>query len=626
MASIFNALNIGYSGLNAAQIGIDVTGHNLANAETEGYTRQRVVNAAAIPVSLTPGDRGNGVTVTEIARVFDAFVYDRYMDTAQNKAYSDFNTQLMETLSTYFPDIEGVGVKFDMQEYFNLWQTFADNPDNISVKTALAQQTQTMSQHIQQTREQVRSLQEQVDEQLETAINEVNRIGREIADLNASIAETEAGGIDNANDLRDQRNLLELSLSKLIGADVFGGGIVSKTHVGPHATTTQDNYNVLIGGFNFIDGATFHPIGISSDSNPEGFNELYYERQDGVRIPFESAVKSGKVGAILDLRGSDLDEVTGIPQNGTLQNVLNRLDAFAAGLIESTNNLYARSATVSTQSNVTGLDPHVSLIDDSSVNINEGSFDIVVYDIDGNEAARRTINITPITVMDDSDTTPPDGTVNSIIGQIRAAVDDNADNNITNDINSLVNASYSASGVLSIDVQSPADGYTFAIEDNLNGGFSSGTNFAGAIGLQRFFDGDDAHDIGLRSEFQRDPSLISAHGVNVSGNNEVALSMVQLQFEEVSATVGGVTTTDTLYGFYDSVATYVGSTTNAAITGNETITAQFNAVEQEYFSISKVSIDEELTNLIKYQTAYGAAAKVITTIDQMMNTLLGIKQ
>ena len=77
---------------------------------------------------------------------------------------------------------------------------------------------------------------------------------------------------------------------------------------------------------------------------------------------------------------------------------------------------------------------------------------------------------------------------------------------------------------------------------------------------------------------------------------------------------------------FDITATYVGTSTNSAILRNETVTTQFNATQMEYYSVSKVSIDEELTNLIKYQTSYGAAAKVITTIDQMMETLLGIKR
>jgi flagellar hook-associated protein 1 len=81
-----------------------------------------------------------------------------------------------------------------------------------------------------------------------------------------------------------------------------------------------------------------------------------------------------------------------------------------------------------------------------------------------------------------------------------------------------------------------------------------------------------------------------------------------------------------MYGMFDITSTYVGISANSATSRNETVSTQFNATQMEYFSVSKVSIDEEMTNLIKYQTSYGAAAKVITTVDQMMQTLLGIKQ
>ncbi|MDX1295888.1 MAG: flagellar basal body rod C-terminal domain-containing protein, partial [Sulfurimonadaceae bacterium] len=169
-------------------------------------------------------------------------------------------------------------------------------------------------------------------------------------------------------------------------------------------------------------------------------------------------------------------------------------------------------------------------------------------------------------------------------------------------------------------------GMTFAIEDQTVSGFSTGTNFAGAMGLHRFFDGSDGKDIDLKREFKIDPSLINGYSVPQEGNNSVAQDMVQLQFEKVKVHNGFTVTNDTLYGYFDTTATYVGSTTNTAIVQNDALTAQFNAIELEYASISKVSIDEEMTNLIKYQTAYGAAAKVITTIDQMMDTLLGIKR
>lgn len=625
MASIFNSLHVGYSGLNAAQISIDTTGHNISNAETEGYTRQRVNTSAAHPVTISPGLRGNGVEVDSILRVFDSFVYDRYTSTATDKEYSDFTRETMETLSTYFPEIEGVGVKAEMQAYFNMWQSFADDPDNEALRVALAEQTKSLTQSIQQTYAQVSELQSEMNRQLVVSVDELNRIGSEIADLNLSIEEAELAHLDNANDLRDERDLLELSMAKLVGTDVFGGRVVSDMSTDSQLSERSGHYNIHVEGFNLVDGTTFHPIGITNGDNPAGFHDLYYERQDAVRIPIATEIKNGKIGALLDLRGSALDSASGIPEDGTLQGVLDQLDSFAAGLIESTNNVYAQSATERMQSNGLEIDPEEPLMN-SGLHLQTGTFEIVAYDLDGKESARRTIDISASTVMDDSLLNPPSGTGNSIVGQINAQVDDNDDNNSGNDIDSILNVDFGG-GMLTLSVDNKFDGYTFAIEDTQQTDeFASGTGFAGAIGLSRFFDGSAADSIELRSEFKDDPSKISAHRAPTDGNDEVALSMVQLQFETVSFPDKNSTDTDTLYGFYDAVVTNVGSKTNSAIVSNESITAQFNAVETEYFSVSKVNIDEELTNLIRYQTAYGAAAKIITTIDEMMNTLLGIKQ
>ena len=96
MASIFNALHIGYSGLSAAQVGINTTGHNISNAENDGYTRQRVIATAATPLTTNPGNVGNGVEIQTIKRVFDNFVFDRYTDTYAQKEYTDFEKSTLE--------------------------------------------------------------------------------------------------------------------------------------------------------------------------------------------------------------------------------------------------------------------------------------------------------------------------------------------------------------------------------------------------------------------------------------------------------------------------------------------------------------------------------------------------
>ncbi|MEA3228506.1 MAG: flagellar basal body rod C-terminal domain-containing protein, partial [Campylobacterota bacterium] len=260
----------------------------------------------------------------------------------------------------------------------------------------------------------------------------------------------------------------------------------------------------------------------------------------------------------------------------------------------------------------------------------EGSFDLVVYDLDGNVAASRTINIDYATVM-----TGESGS-NSIEAQISKSNDDNSNNSANDDIDDFFehgfNFSHSEDGSLrlelSIDAISQSEGYSFSIKDNLpDEKFSSGTNFAGALGMSRLFDGDSADNIRLSSDLATRPTLLSASATAVDGDNSLALAMMQHQFESFDVHVGDKETFNTTaYGMFDIVATSVGTAANAAITNNETISTQFNAIELEFFSTSKVSVDEEMTNLIKYQASYSAAAKIITTVDQMMQTLLGIKQ
>jgi flagellar hook-associated protein 1 FlgK len=625
MASMFNTLGIGYSALNAAQVGISTTGHNISNAENEGYTRQRVVTAAATPISSRPGQVGNGVEVTDIKRVFDNFVFDRYTAISSSKEYSDYEAKTLDQLSSYFPEIDGVGIKADLQEFYNMWQTMADNPDNDAIKVALAKQTQTLSEHIRQSQSQISSLQMQVNEEMIVNVNEVNALAKELAGINVAIDTAESGGAYSANDLRDKRNVIERSLARLIGSDVNSGQLQSNIQIDSSSNTKTGSYTLSVNGFNIVDGNTYHPIHATKDNSPSGFYELSYERQDGTLIPLEEVISGGKIGAILDLRGGTLDTTSGLPSDGIIQNALSGLDAFASTLIESINNLYAATATTSMQSNTLKINPANTLAN-SSLNIKEGSFNVIVYDIDGNKVATRNITIDSATTMN--------GATNSIQSQITASTtDDNADGNANNDVDDFVNFSYpplvdgQSALNLSLNPTAKSQGYTFAIEDVFTDAtFSSGTNFAGALGLNGFFQGKDGSDINLKHEFQQNATLIKAGASPASGDNTVALQIMQHQFEKFDFKVGDKTYNSTAYGMFDIVATEVGVASNSATARNETISTQFNATQMEYFGVSKVSIDEEMTNLIKFQTSYGAAAKIITTIDQMMQTLLGIKQ
>jgi len=626
MPSIFNSLGIGYSGLSVAQQGIDTTSHNISNVDSDGYTRQRMVSEAATPISMRPGQVGNGADVQTIKRVFDNFVFDRYNSLSADKEYSDFEKQTLEELSSYFPEIDGVGIKSDLQEFYNMWQTFADNPDNTSIKLALAKQSESLATHIKSTQDQILSLQSQLNDQLSVNINEVNDLAKELAELNKQIDVAEAGDQYSANDLRDKRNVIERSLSRLIGAEVNQGVLESNMQIDSNSNTRTGSYTLNINGFNIVDGATYHPIKLQQDTNKYGFYDVFYERQDGSLIPMAEKIDNGKVGSILSLRGSSIDTTSGMPRDGILQNVVSEFDAFSKGLIEATNNLYAQGATTSMNSNILEMNSANALLS-SNYNINKGSFDIKIYDVDGNEVASRNIKI------DDATTMTGVAGSDSIEAQIKAQKDDNDDGSANNDIDDYIQFNWATSATgdnsleLRMDSMYASKGYTFCISDNTDeGGFASGTNFAGALGLSRFFDGHNARDMDLNNTLKENPTIIRAGYSSTAGDNRIALDMVQQQFEKYDFQVDTVEYNSTMYGMFDTIATEVGTETNRAILRNDTVTVQFNSSEAEYASVSKVSIDEEMTNLIKYQTSYGAAAKVITTIDQMMQTLLGIKQ
>ncbi len=620
--SLFSTLNTGYSGLSASETAMDVTGHNIANANNDYYTRQRVITSASTPLEATPGGIGTGVTVTQIARIHDEFVYSRLKSSSNSLSYDQYSQDKLNEVAKYFPDLDDLGIASDLKNYFNAWNDFASNTNEGSQKIALVQSASTLSTNLSDTRNTLRKLQDSLNNELKSNIDEVNAIGEQIAKLNKDINRVESVDPNRANDLRDQRDKLELTLSKMLSFSVFKGDITSVNTVDSHMTDQGIAYHMNIAGGSFVDGATFHPIKIENIDNASNYYSIYTEIQDGRKYDLTQKLSGGKIGAMLDLRGRTMDASTndGYPTDGIIQGYIDDLDSFANTLIVQTNNIYAKSASLSMVSPLNkDLGGDTDLID-SSLHIEEGSFDLVMYDNNGVEVGRKTININSSTTMN-SDTFQP-----SIVTQINTQSDDNKDNNSTNDIDDYFIAAYSvdgdAKGIFSITPKAEyADrNYRISIEDN-------GTNFPGAIGINQFFAGDSASNISVKSEFVKDPSLIQGYKAPIEGNNDVANDMLQLQYDSLSFyRKGDIKSEDTLESFYRFVTTRIATDGERAGREVETSQALFNTVNEEFQSISGVSTDEELTNLIKFQTAYGANAKVITTIDQMLNTLLGIKQ
>ncbi|MBN2832969.1 MAG: flagellar hook-associated protein FlgK, partial [Campylobacterales bacterium] len=295
-----------------------------------------------------------------------------------------------------------------------------------------------------------------------------------------------------------------------------------------------------------------------------------------------------------------------------IQTYIDNLDTLAQTLITETNNIYAQSAQESMQSPLLDLKSNTSL-KNAYNNIENGTFDVIVYNSSGEAVARKTITLNNSTTMGD------DTFSDSILTQINSNKDDNSDNNGLNDVDDYFVATFSDDGTFSLTPKGYNTGYTIAIEDN-------GTNFPGAVGVSQFFTGTNASDISVVTQYKKDPSSMQGYSAPIDGNNIVANAMVQMQYSTLSFySQSGSSVKETLEGFYSALTTKIGS--DAALSGSsyDTNSALYNSVYEQHQSVSGVNKDEELSNLIKYQKSYSAAAKIITTIDQMLETLLGIK-
>jgi len=307
MANIFSSLHIGVSGLDAAQTQITTTGHNITNADSEHYTRQRVVQSAREPFHDIPGDIGRGTQVDTVVRMHDEFTFARLRTSNINLESTEYKKQILEEISQRFPDLQSVGIGRDLQNYFNAWNNLASNPTEGSQKINLLNNANTLSTSINKASDMLTKIQKDVDSQIEVTVNEINKYAKQIAQINKEIVRVESVGNTRANDLRDKRDQLELAMSKLAGISVFKGELQG-SNVDPTVTDIGTKHQINISGFNIVDGVTYHPLKIDKMNSRSDFKGVYFEREDGKKVDLNGRIQGGKLGSALDLRGRRMVE------------------------------------------------------------------------------------------------------------------------------------------------------------------------------------------------------------------------------------------------------------------------------------------------------------------------------
>ncbi|MGB9860337.1 MAG: flagellar hook-associated protein FlgK, partial [Moorellaceae bacterium] len=223
----FFALNTALRGLMAQQKALQTTAHNVANASTEGYTRQRVVMAATfaypVPSMSRPGGQGwqvgTGVEVQEVRRMRDEFLDGQIRYETHTLGAWEVRRDFLQEMEEVFAEPSDTGLSTLMSDFWAAWQELAKNPESSPVRTTVVETSISLAEALRHTYQQLETIREDINQMMEIKVVEVNSLARQIADLNKQIKAIKLAG-DQPNDLMDQRDKLLDELAKIVDFQV----------------------------------------------------------------------------------------------------------------------------------------------------------------------------------------------------------------------------------------------------------------------------------------------------------------------------------------------------------------------------------------------------------------------
>ncbi|MCG7215886.1 flagellar hook-associated protein FlgK [Paenibacillus mucilaginosus] len=527
MRSTFGGIEISKRSLFTQQAALTTTGHNIANANTKGYSRQVVNMVASIPIeypglmrSNIPGQLGQGVEFDQINRIREKFLDNQFHN--ENKSLGDWSIRkdTLEKLEAIMNEPSDTGIRQTIEGFWNAWQELSKSPENTTARVLVKERALAMTDAFNQTSRQLSELATDLTESIGIKAQEANTALNQIAKLNEEIYRIEGLG-NNANDLRDQRDLLMDDLSKIVNITF---------------TEEANGYNVRMGNVQLVAGRT---VGTQFTT-----------------ASMEAAAAAG------DLNGG---EVYGMIQSrdNYVGNYQFQLDNMLKTLVQGDMQIKLPSGAV----------------------IPEG---------------------TTLTIM------KPDGTTEQ--KQFTGTM---ADRTLGADTNVVVKG---FNGLHAL-------GYSG------NDPISSGLEF---FSLKTGYSEFSAASVTVNSTIQSDVSNISSSfrtymGADgnekvVKGNNDMALLLANVRYERVdfdpTATGRPMLTDGTFDEFFRSIIGQLGVQSQEATrqaTNQQTLVDQVDSNRQ---AVSGVSLDEEMANMIKFQHAYNAAARALTTFDEMLDKVI----
>lgn len=626
-------LNIGTSALLSLQRAISTTGHNIANVNTEGYSRQRVDLDTLTPQLQGGSYFGSGVAVAGVERVYDQFltaeVWNRSSSNSQYNAYYDLASRLDGVLSD-----SNVGLSSSLNQFFSALQDVANNPSSLAERSVLIGDAQVLVDKFHALSSTLSSVNSEVNARLETGIQEINSLANNIAELNAEIVAASATG-GSPNDLLDTRDQLIRDLSEKVGITTLEQG--------------DGSINIMIGnGQALVVGGTASQLQTITSPYDVTRTEIGLQSSAGV-INISRFITGGELGGVFDFRDQVLDPARdqlgllafGLTETFNAQHQLGQdlngqlggdfFQALNPQSLQHTANAGTASVSLSV-SDISALtaDQYSLRYDGSqweltnrttgAVQTGAGPFNVngLTIDISGVPANGDSFLIQPVRqggslmelAISDAEAIAAASPVRvSIVtgnggsGAIDSlVVNDNTSLPLASAITLTFNPDALGAGVPGYDVTGIVAGPI---------AYDPATESAGkTVTLAGM-------DITLSGVPQTGDALGIENNVGGVGDNRNMLALAGLQSEPL-LDGSSASYRDVYSGLVANVAVKTRQAENAA-SSEAVLLAQ--AVEARD-SVSGVNLDEEAARLLQLQQSYQAAAQIIATADTLFQTLL----
>lgn len=627
MRSTFAGLNTVVLGLAAQKMSLDTVGHNVANANTDGYSRQRVNLITSTPQTIYTGNGGsaqigNGTLAQSITRIRDSHIDKQMWKESSTLGYGQTMLDNLTKIEGVFQEPTETGMQTVLDKFWKAWNTLSTDGSNNSARTALRECGVGLVDAIQQANTQLTNMISDINDVVNLKVSSVNQITSEMLSLNKQIVNVEAGGVDHANDLRDRRDLLVDQLSSLVNVRV--------------TETANGSYTVQSSGYTLVDYTSATKLKTVQDMDPD----YEYGTVRVVTADTEEPISftGGEIAGLIDARDKTSDGTDDAKETDiSCKAYLNKLSSMSQFLLQEFNAVqrdgYGLGGEADTGYNFFGMQGNNTSTTDyndpvgietifnlapgvkpkakdwiNQLHVNEDLFDAT--NGLGHIAAKTKVGSLTITQSD------PKSPKISIGGNYSTGVTLPATYDVTvkrdTTTGKITSIDYSVnSGVVTSLTPPFSDSATGTTKIYLG---TPPTPPALPTCLTITVDSIDTRTSPADCKYSF-TTLKESQG-NAAGDN--AVNLANRLKVDISTNLGK-SSLDTYYGSMIGALGVQADNADRLTTNQTTLVSQITNWRS---SVSGVNLDEELSDMIRFQKGYSSAARVLTTMDEMLDKLI----